>query len=121
MEKQNLSNEHKELILEQLKALNDLVLRYVHAEIWPSQNQKLYNGLEDLNKSLKAFEIETEADPWETFHDLRAKLIRNSGTGSNVNGQLGLGGLGKDEVIAIFEQMSKIADDHNFRFDFKKD
>ena len=108
MQKEKLSKEHKELILEQLKKLNSLVLKYVDAEIWPSQNQKLYNGLEDLNKSLKAFEIETEADPRDTFHELRAKLIRNPE-------------LSEDKVIAIFEQMTKIADDHNFRFDFKND
>lgn len=108
MEKQKLSKEDKELVLEQLKTLNDLVLKYVDAEIWQSQNEKLYNGLADLNKSLKAFEIETEADPWDTFNNLRARLIRNSG-------------ISKDEGIAIFEQMSKIADDHNFRFDFKND
>ena len=108
MEKQKLSKEHKELVLEQLETLNDLVLKYVDSEIWQSQNQKLYNGLVDLNKSIKAFEIETEADPWDMFNDLKARLIRNSE-------------ITKEEGIAIFEQMSNIADDHNFRFDFKKD
>ena len=101
MKKQKLSKEHKEVILEQLETLNALVLKYVDAEIWQSQNQKLYHGLADLNKSLKAFEIETEADPWETFHELRARLIRNSGQS-------------KKYGIEIFEHMTKIADDHNF-------
>ena len=108
MEKQKLSKEHKELVLEQLETLNALVLKYVDSEIWPSQNEKLYNGLVDLNKSLKAFEIKTEADPLDMFNDLRARLIRNSGQS-------------KKYGIEVFEQMSKIADDHNFKFDFKND
>lgn len=102
MEKKKLSKKNKELILEQLSILTTKVFKHVYLANWPSQNQKLYNGLVDLNKSIKAFEIKTEADPLDICIELKSKIERAETY---------------EEKVPFIEQLFKLSDDHNLTFD----